>query len=160
MNIKTTKFHPANIFRLCKYYHHENFNLENSMLYRMTVFRGFRYNSGIFPVGVIIHTRAVECYKDAHSRSLPCCTLARKADQRLVLCIPVLLLCPVVESISSGKQPCMKGKWVTTLSNEFCAVQILKRWLFGLWNSGMSTFQGLQCMPVNGNVICTGENVC
>ena len=42
--------------------------------------------SGIFPVGVAMHTRAVE----ARSRALPCCTLAKKADQRLQLCEPML----------------------------------------------------------------------
>ena len=37
---------------------------------------------------------------EVHSRALPCCTLARKVSQKLVLCIPVLLsseFCMVLE---------------------------------------------------------------
>ena len=45
---------------------------------------------GIFPLGVAMHTHAVERYK-VHSRALPCWMLARKVNQRLVLCITVLL---------------------------------------------------------------------
>ena len=40
--------------------------------------------SGIFPVGVTMHTRVVK----VRSRALP---LARKAEQRLELCKPMLL---------------------------------------------------------------------
>ena len=53
--------------------------------------------SSVFPVGMAMHPC---CW--LHSRALPCCTLARKADQRPVLYIPVLLYCPVVELLSSG----------------------------------------------------------
>ena len=50
-----------------------------------------------------MRTRAVKCYKGVLQSSL-CCTLARKTNQRLVLCIPALLYCPVVELISDGGQ--------------------------------------------------------
>ena len=55
--------------------------------------------SSVFPVGMAMHPC---CW--LRSRALPCCTLARKADQRPVLYIPVLLYCPVVELISSGSE--------------------------------------------------------
>ena len=47
--------------------------------------------SGILPVGVAMHTRVLLSATKARSRALPCCMLTRKADQRLVLCEPVLL---------------------------------------------------------------------
>ena len=47
--------------------------------------------SGIFPVGVAIHTCAVEYNEGAFCRALPCCTLARNADQRLELYEPIPL---------------------------------------------------------------------
>ena len=50
--------------------------------------------SSIFLVGMPLHTCAVECYKGAFqsspcSRDLLCCTLARNANRRLVICITV-----------------------------------------------------------------------
>ena len=39
-----------------------------------------------------------------HSRAPICCMLVRKTNQRLVLCIPALLKCPVFESISDAGQ--------------------------------------------------------
>ena len=46
--------------------------------------------SGIFPVGVPMDTVLLSATK-VHSRALPCWMLARKADQRLELCKPMLL---------------------------------------------------------------------
>ena len=91
-----------------------------------------------------MHTRAVECYGGG-CRALLCCMLARKFDQGLVLCIPVLLYYLVVKLISSGRQPIVRGKRATALSNEFCTVQVLKELknLFLLRNSGVFGFQGL-----------------
>ena len=42
--------------------------------------------------------------------------------------------------------------------SEFCTVQVLKgpKNPSALQNSGMSTFQGLQCMATNGNAIHIG----
>ena len=51
-------------------------------------YRGVRI-SDTFLVGVAMRTRAVEYYEAA--RFLPCCTLATKANQRLVLCLRVRL---------------------------------------------------------------------
>ena len=45
--------------------------------------------SGIFQVGVAMCTVLLNATKVC-SKALPCCGLARKADQRLVLCVPVL----------------------------------------------------------------------
>ena len=66
------------------------------------------------------------------SRALPCCRLARKANQRLELFILALLYCPVVESISDA------GKFrarVIPVSCEFSIVQVLEgpKNLSGLW---------------------------
>ena len=46
--------------------------------------------SGIFPVGVAMHPMLLSAMKVC-SRALPCCMLARKADQRPDLCEPMLL---------------------------------------------------------------------
>ena len=35
--------------------------------------------------------------------------------------------CPVVESVSCGRQPCMGDKQTSALSSEFCAVQVLRK---------------------------------
>ena len=47
--------------------------------------------SGIFSVGMAMHTRAVERYKGAVPDPLPCYTMARKDNQWLELCVPVLV---------------------------------------------------------------------
>ena len=44
----------------------------------------------------------------------------READQRLELCLPVLLYCPVSESISGAGQSCVR------VSAIFCTVQVLQ----------------------------------
>ena len=74
-----------------------------------------------------------------HSRALPCCTLVRKANQRLLLCVPVLL---VVESISGAGQSCARGMPASALSSEFCTVHILEgpKNLSALQNSKVSAF--------------------
>ena len=54
-------------------------------------------DSDVFPVGVAMCTHAVERYKGV-LQSSPLYTV-RKGNQRLLLCIPVLL-CPVVKSFS------------------------------------------------------------
>ena len=41
--------------------------------------------------GMAMHTHAIELATKALSRASPCCMLARKANQMLELCIPVLL---------------------------------------------------------------------
>ena len=47
----------------------------------------------------------------------------READQRLELCLPVLLYCPVSESISGAGQSCVRGMPVSAI---FCTVQELQ----------------------------------
>ena len=58
-----------------------------------------------------MHTHAVERYGGG-CRALLCCMLARKFDQGLVLCIPLLYYL-VVKLISSGRQPIVRGKRAT-----------------------------------------------
>ena len=70
------------------------------------------------PVGMAMCTHAAECYEAAFHSS-PCCILARKADQRLMLCIPVLLKCLVFELISDAIQLYMRGMRVSTLLGKF-----------------------------------------
>ena len=55
-----------------------------------------------------------------HSRALPCC----KTNQKVVLCVPVLLYCPVVDSVSGGGQSCIRGMQASSF--EFCIVQVLE----------------------------------
>ena len=43
----------------------------------------------VFPVGVAIHTHTVECYEARFQSSRY--MLVRKANQRLALCVPMLL---------------------------------------------------------------------
>ena len=73
------------------------------------------------------------------SKALPCCGLARKADQRLVLCVPVLYN---VGLISGGRQPCVRGKQASAL---FAQSRVLKepKNLSALANNRVSAFQGL-----------------
>ena len=73
----------------------------------------------------------------ARLRTLPCCTMARKDNdnQRLELCIPVLVNCPPGESISSARQSCMRSLPASVLSSEFCTVQVL---------AGLQKLSGLQ----------------
>ena len=66
------------------------------------------------------------CHWALRSRPLPCCTPVRKTNQRLVLCVPVLLYCPVGESTSGARQSCVRGMPVFALSSEFCIVQVLE----------------------------------
>ena len=61
----------------------------------------------------------------ARSRALPCCMMARKDNQRLELCVTVLVLCPVGESISGAGQSCARGLAASALWSEFCTVQVL-----------------------------------
>ena len=81
----------------------------------------------------------------ARSRALPCCTMARKDNQRLELhvCVPVLVQCPVGESISGARQSCAIGLPASALSSEFCTVQVLvgPQNLSALRNSEVSTFR-------------------
>ena len=79
----------------------------------------------------------------AHSTALPCCTIAEKNNQRLKLCVPVLVQCPVGESISGAGQSCAKGMPAFALSSEFCTVQVLAgpQNLSALQNSEVSAFQ-------------------
>ena len=78
----------------------------------------------------------------ARSTALPCCTIARKDNQRLELCIPVLVQCPVGESTSIAGQSCVRGLPVSALLSEFCAVQVLAgpQNLSTLQNSEVSAF--------------------
>ena len=61
-----------------------------------------------------MRNHGVEHYKRC-SIALPCYMLARKTDQWLVLCISVLLYCPVVDSINGARQPCVRDKQVSAL---------------------------------------------
>ena len=62
----------------------------------------------------------------ATKAALPCCTIAGKDNQRLKLCVPVLVQCPVGESISDAGQSCARGLPASAaLSSEFCTVQVL-----------------------------------
>ena len=45
---------------------------------------------GILTVGMVMQTRVIERY-EATFESIPCCMFVRKANQRLILHIPVLL---------------------------------------------------------------------
>ena len=56
-----------------------------------------RLSSPSFSLGTRLHFMALPS---------PCCTLVRKPNQRLVPCVPVLLWCPVVKSISGGGKSC------------------------------------------------------
>ena len=67
-------------------------------------------------------TRAVERYKGTFHSALPCCTIIGKDNQRLELCIPVLVQCLVGESISGAGQSCARDLPVSALSSEFCTV--------------------------------------
>ena len=57
--------------------------------------------SGIFPVGIAIPTYVLVLLSvtKVQSKAIPCCTVVRNANQRLVLCVPVLLSCSFFESI-------------------------------------------------------------
>ena len=70
-------------------------------------------------------------------------TIAEKDNQRLKLCIPVLVQCPVGESISGAGQSCARGLPASALSSEFCTVQVLTepQNLSALRNSEVSAFQ-------------------
>ena len=65
-----------------------------------------------------------------------------KANQRLVLCIPALLQCPVVESISGAGQPCVRCMPTSALTSELCTVKALEgpKNLSALQNSEVSAF--------------------
>ena len=80
---------------------------------------------------------AIECCKGAFQSSP-----LVKANQRLVLCVSVLLQCPVVESISGAGQPCVRCMSTSTLTSEFHTVQVLERPknLSILQNSEVSAF--------------------
>ena len=79
----------------------------------------------------------------ARSTALPCCTMAEKGNQRLKLCVPVLVQCPVGESISGAGQSCARGLPASALSSEFCTVQVLvgPQNLSALRNSEVSAFR-------------------
>ena len=83
-----------------------------SGIYKASYFGGVRCIN--FLVCMAMCNHGVEHYKRC-SVALPCCILARKTDQWLVLCISVLLYCPVVDSINGARQPCVKGKQVSAL---------------------------------------------
>ena len=73
--------------------------------------------SGIFLVGVAMHSRAVEHYEGT-SRALCCCSLARKTNGKVILCVLVLLYCPVVN------QPCcVRGMQAFALLSKSFEVQ-------------------------------------
>ena len=78
--------------------------------------------SGIFLVGVAMHSRAVEHYEGT-SRALCCCSLARKTNGKVILCVLVLLYCPVVELISCTGQLCARGMQAFALLSKSCEVQ-------------------------------------
>ena len=60
-----------------------------------------------------------------HSRALPCCMLGRNANQSLALCVRVVHA--LIELISSGEQPCIRGLRVCALLSEICALQAMER---------------------------------
>ena len=76
----------------------------------------------------------------ACSTTLPCCTIAGNDNQRLELCVPVLVRCLVGESTSGARQSCVRGLPASVLSSEFYAVQVLARPqnLSILWNREVS----------------------
>ena len=59
----------------------------------------------------------------AHSIS-PLLYAGEKANQSPTLCVPMLLYCPVVESISGNGQACARS--MRTSRSEFCTVQVLE----------------------------------
>ena len=59
------------------------------------------------------------------STALPCCRIEGNDNQRLKLCVAVLVQCPVGGSISDAGQSCARGLPASTLSSEFCTVQVL-----------------------------------
>ena len=79
----------------------------------------------------------------AHSTALPCCTITGNDNQRLELCVPVLVQCPVGGSISGARQSCAKELPASALLSEICTVQVPvgPQNLSALWNSEVSTFQ-------------------
>ena len=98
------------------------------------------------------------CHWVLRSRPFPCCTPVRKANQRLVLCTPVLLYCPVGESTSSARQSCVRDMPVSALSSEFCIVQVLggAKNLSALRNSEVSAFGTILKYYININNASTG----
>ena len=95
----------------------------------------------------------------AHSGALPCFILLRKANKRLVLCVTVLLYCPVVESISGAGQSCAGGMQVFMLLSEFRTVQVLKgpKNLSASRNSEASAFGSILKYCINGSSIGTDK---
>ena len=67
--------------------------------------------------------------------------------RRLTLCVPMLLYCPVVESISSDGQACVRSMRI--LLSEFCTVEVQ--------NSKVSTFQGFRLYTNNVNAF---QSIC
>ena len=88
--------------------------------------------------------------------------LARKTNRKLVLCVPELLQCPVVETISGGGQSCMRGMQVSTVSSKFCVVQgtSITKNLSTLQNSKVSTFGSFLRYCINGASIGTASSGC
>ena len=99
--------------------------------------------SGIFLVGVAMHTHAVECYKGAFKSSplLYACEKGWPEARTMWTNAIIMSSC----WISHGRQTCVRREWASALSNELCTVQVLKgpKNMSALRNSGVSTFQGL-----------------
>ena len=85
---------------------------------RCHYFGGFQYITNRSDIAQLYHWAL--CW---HIPKLSCSTLVREADQRLELFLPVLLYCPVSESISGAGQSCVRGMPVSTI---FCTVQVLQ----------------------------------
>ena len=86
-----------------------------------------------------MRTRAVERYEGVfHS-----CTIAGKDNQRLELCVPLLVHCLVGESIRGARQSYARGLPASALLSEFCTVQVLvgPQNLSTLQTSEVSAFQ-------------------
>ena len=79
----------------------------------------------------------------ACSTALPCRMITGKDNQRLELCVPVLVQCPVGESICGAGQSCVRDLLASALSSEFCTVQVLAgpQNLSASRNSEVSAFQ-------------------
>ena len=63
--------------------------------------------------------------------------------------------------ISSGGQPCMRGKRGSTLSSNFCTVQVLVELknLCALQNTGVSTIQEFNCTQTYINAFGTKQTI-
>ena len=65
-----------------------------------------------------MRARALERFRGAFESS-PLLYAGREANQRLVLCVPVLLYCSVVHLISDGGQSCVRGIRTSVLLSKF-----------------------------------------